>query len=57
MRRVGERFLWVSVYAIAMAFLEAVVVAYIRQLLYITDDHVSLGPYTRMEVWRRRRGW
>ncbi len=52
MRRVGERFLWVSVYAVAMAFLEAVVVAYIRQLLYITDDHVSLGPYARMEVWR-----
>ena len=52
MSRVGKQFLWVSVYAIAMAFLEAVVVAYIRGLLHITDDHVSLGSYVRMEIWR-----
>ncbi|MCP4544015.1 MAG: hypothetical protein GY832_43435 [Chloroflexi bacterium] len=52
MREIGKRFLWVSVYAIAMAFLEAVVVAYIRGLLHITNDHVSLGPYARMEIWR-----
>jgi hypothetical protein len=52
MHKIGKRFLWVSVYAIAMAFLEAVVVAYIRGLLCITDDHVSLGPYVRMEIWR-----
>lgn len=52
MRETGKRFLWVSAYAIAMAFLEAVVVVYIRGLLHITNDHVSLGPYVRMEVWR-----
>ena len=35
-----------------MALLEAVVVVYIRGLLSITDDHVSLGPYVRMEMGR-----
>jgi hypothetical protein len=35
-----------------MAFLEAVVVAYIRALLDITADRVSLGPYVTMEMWR-----
>jgi hypothetical protein len=48
----GKRFLWVSIYAIAMALLEAVVVAYIRALIDIADDHVSLGAYARMELWR-----
>lgn len=52
MRETGKRFLWVSAYAIAMALLEAVVVAYIRALLHITEDHVSLGPYVKMEMWR-----
>jgi hypothetical protein len=52
MNRVGSRFLWISVYAVAMALLEAVVVAYIRALLDVTADHVSLGPYVRMELWR-----
>lgn len=49
-----NRFLWVSVYAVAMAFLEAVVVAYIRALLDITGQYetVSLGPYVTMEMWR-----
>ena len=28
------------------------VVAYIRELLTITNDYVSLGPYVRMEIWR-----
>lgn len=52
MRDAYKRFLWVSAYAIAMAFLEAVVVAYIRRLLYITENQVSLGPYVRMEICR-----
>jgi hypothetical protein len=52
MKGVGKRFLWVSVYAIAMAVLEAVVVVYIRGLLRITTDHVSLGQYVRMEALR-----
>jgi len=52
MREIGKRFLWVSAYAIAMAFLEAVVVVYIRGLLQITNDHVTLGPYVTMETWR-----
>jgi hypothetical protein len=47
-----KRFLWVSVYAIAMAFLEAVVVAYIRKLLDISDHRADLNPYAIMEVWR-----
>ena len=52
MHDIGKRFLWVSTYAIAMAFLEAVVVVYIRGLLQITNDHVALGPYVTMETWR-----
>ena len=47
-----KRFCWVSVYAIAMAFLEAAVVAYIRALIQVTADHVDLGPYLAMEVGR-----
>src|SRR5512137_84183 len=49
---IAKRFVWVAIYAAAMAFLEAVVVAYIRRLLTITPDHVSLGPYVQMEIWR-----
>ncbi|MBN1954589.1 MAG: hypothetical protein JW900_06010 [Anaerolineae bacterium] len=52
MRDIGNRFAWVSIYAIAMALLEAVVVAYIRALIDVTADRVSLGPYVTMEVWR-----
>jgi hypothetical protein len=52
MNCIGKRFLWVSAYAVAMAFLEAVVVVYIRGLLLFTENHVSLGPYVRMEIWR-----
>ena len=51
-----KRFLWLSAYAIAMAFLEAALVVYIRGLLHVTDGHVpltSLGPYTRVEIWRQ----
>jgi hypothetical protein len=47
-----KRFSWVSVYAIAMAFLEAVVVAYIRKLLAISDHRADLNPYAIMEAWR-----
>ncbi len=49
---IGKRFAWVSAYAVAMAFLEAVVVVYIRGLLRITNDHVDLGPYVTLEMWR-----
>jgi hypothetical protein len=52
MKEIRKRFVWVSVYAVAMALLEAVVVVYIRELLSITDDQVSLGPYVRMEMGR-----
>ncbi len=52
MSEIIKRFLWVSVYAIAMALLEAVVVVYIRGLIQVTPDHVALGPYVRMEIWR-----
>ena len=46
-----KRFTWVSVYAIAMAFLEAVVVAYIRELLRLTG-RADLSSYAPMEAWR-----
>lgn len=52
MGNISKRFFWVSAYAVAMAFLEAVVVVYIRGLLNITNDHVALGPYVTMETWR-----
>jgi hypothetical protein len=52
MKDIAKRFLWVSAYAIAMALLEAVVVVYIRGLIQVTEDHVALGPYVRMEMWR-----
>jgi hypothetical protein len=54
-RRVAGRFLWVSVYAIAMAYLEAAAVVYLRALLGltdITDVDVSLGPYGLTEIGR-----
>jgi hypothetical protein len=37
---IGKRFLWVSIYAVAMALLEAVVVAYLRALLQISDEQL-----------------
>jgi hypothetical protein len=43
---------WVSAYAIGMALVEAAVVVYLRALLHITNDHVALGPYVRVEVAR-----
>ena len=49
---IARRFLWVAAYAIAMALLEAVVVAYLRALIQVTDDAVTLGPYLAMETWR-----
>jgi hypothetical protein len=52
MSEIVKRFSWVSVYAIAMAFLEAVVVAYIRKLLHMTDHRADLAPYALMEAWR-----
>jgi hypothetical protein len=52
MNDITKRISWVSVYAIAMALLEAVVVVYIRGLLQVTDDRVALGSYARMETWR-----
>lgn len=52
MSDIGKRFLWISVFAIAMAFLEAVVVAYIRKLLQISDHRADLNPYAIMEAWR-----
>jgi hypothetical protein len=46
-----KRFSWLSVYAIAMAFLEAVVVAYIRELLRLSH-RTELDSYAMMEAWR-----
>jgi hypothetical protein len=55
MKSVAKRFIWVSVYAIAMAYLEATVVVYLRAVLDITDItaiDVSLGPYGLIEIGR-----
>lgn len=52
MSDIVKRFSWISVYAIAMAFLEAVVVVYIRELLHLNDLRADLDPYTTMEAWR-----
>jgi hypothetical protein len=46
-----KRFSWLSVYAIAMAFLEAVVVVYIRELLRLSH-RADLDSYAMMEAWR-----
>lgn len=48
----GKRFFWLSIYAIAMALLEAVVVAYLRALLQISDEQVVLGTSLKMEAAR-----
>jgi hypothetical protein len=47
-----KRFGWVAAYAVAMALLEAVVVVYLRGLLRIGGETVSLGPYATMEIAR-----
>jgi hypothetical protein len=55
MKSIAKRFVWVSVYAIAMAYLEATVVVYLRAVLGITDItaiDVSLGPYGLIEIGR-----
>ena len=52
MQDIVKRFVWVSAYAIGMALAEAAVVVYLRALLHITNDHVALGPYVRVEVAR-----
>ena len=52
MKAIARRFLWVAAYAIAMALLEAVVVAYLRALIQVTEDAVALGPYLAIETWR-----
>jgi hypothetical protein len=52
MSEISKRFFWASVYAMAMALLEAVVVAYLRVLLQISDEHVALGVYVPLEIGR-----
>ena len=53
MNDLTKRFLWLSVYAVAMALLEAVVVVYIRHgMLQASYDHVTLTRYMTMEMWR-----
>jgi hypothetical protein len=52
MTRVMRKLWWVAVYAVAMAYLEAAVVVYLRALLHIELTHVSLGHYFNIEVGR-----
>ena len=47
-----RRLLWVAAYALAMALLEAVVVVYLRGLIAIGRDQVTLGAYMGYELWR-----
>jgi hypothetical protein len=55
MNSITKRFVGVSAYAVAMAYLEAAVVVYLRALLGLTDItavDVSLGPYGPVEIGR-----
>jgi hypothetical protein len=52
MNQMGKRILWVSAYAVAMAYLEAAAVVYLRALLHIDLTHVSLGHYFNIELGR-----
>jgi hypothetical protein len=55
MNSTTKRFLGVSAYAVAMAYLEAAVVVYLRALLGLTDItavDVSLGQYGLVEIGR-----
>jgi hypothetical protein len=52
MTRVMRKLWWVAVYAVAMAYLEAAVVVYLRALLHIELTHVSLGHYFNIELGR-----
>ena len=47
-----RRFLCLCAYALSMALLEAAIVVYLRGLLGITNDSVSLGAYRRIEMFR-----
>ena len=52
MKEIAKRFWWISIYAVAMALLEAVVVAYIRGLYALPNAEVDHLPYGTMEIWR-----
>jgi hypothetical protein len=52
MTRVMRKLWWVAACAVAMAYLEAAVVVYLRALLRIDLTHVSLGHYFNIEVGR-----
>jgi hypothetical protein len=52
MNSTSKRFLWLSAYAMAMAFLEAVVVVYLRELHPIPSPGVALGSHLSIEAWR-----
>lgn len=43
---------WIAIYAIAMALLEAVAVAYIRGLGRLSHSGVDVSAYFRLELWR-----
>lgn len=47
---IRQRFALLSAYAIAMALLEAVVVVYLRALLGVTREYVTLGPHVSVEL-------
>jgi len=49
---ITKRFLWISLYALAMALLEAVVVAYLRGLHSGPTVEIGRVGYGTMELWR-----
>ncbi len=52
MTGVARKLWWVALYAVAMAYLEAAVVVYLRALLHVDLALVSLGHYFNIEVGR-----
>ena len=52
MNEVGKRFICISAYALGMALLEAIVVIYLRALLLVSSEQVSLGSHLRVEIYR-----
>ncbi|TLN07192.1 hypothetical protein FDZ74_12710, partial [bacterium] len=52
MRNLWKRIGWVAAYAVAMAYLEAAVVVYLRGLLNTTNATVELHGYMGIEVMR-----
>jgi hypothetical protein len=47
-----RKLFWITIFALAMAFMESAVVVYLRGLLEIENGLVKLSVYQSVEVWR-----